>query len=127
MLEVKKVRNKNGFIQYDVYLTRGDSAYITLEVNGIEPTSEDIVRCQVRDVPTTGDLIIDGEIIREDSEFIWYIRPQDTNELTPGEYYWDAEIEVVESDDVFTFVPVSKFVLLDESTLPQDTQEEVDG
>ncbi len=119
MFDVKKVRNENGFIQYNIYITRGDSAYITLGVNGIELSSEDSVRCQVRDVPTIGRLIIDGELIKEDDEFVWHIRPQDTNELTPGEYWWDAQVEIPESDDVFTFIPVSKFVVLDESTLPQ--------
>lgn len=126
MLEVKKVRNKNGFIQWDIYLTRGDSAYITLGVNGIELSSEDYVRCQVRDVPTTGELIIDGELTKEDDEFVWHIRPQDTNELTPGEYWWDAQVEIVESSDVFTFIPVSKFVVLDESTLPQEVADDTD-
>ena len=104
----------------NIALTRGDSAYITLYVEGIEPTESDVVRCQVRKTPNGGELLISAVATRTEDGYEWYIRPEDTAELTPGTYVWDAQIEIVESGDIFTFVPVSDFVVMDEVT-------EVDG
>lgn len=114
MLKIKKT---------NISLTRGDSAYITLGISGVEPSAADVVRCQVRKEPNGGEIIIDA-VAEQDAEdptqYLWYIRPEDTAELTPGTYVWDAQIEIVESGDIFTFVPVSDFVVMDEVT-------EVDG
>lgn len=103
----------------EIQLTRGDSAYITLGIGGIEPSAADVVRCQVRKAPTGGEIIIDA-VAEQDADdptqYLWYIRPEDTAELTPGEYYWDAQIEIAESGDIFSFVPVSSFIILDEVT-----------
>ena len=54
----------------NIYLTRGDSAYITLSVtdgfkNPLELSPSDIIRLQVRDKPNIGNLLFQGEIIRE--------------------------------------------------------------
>jgi len=103
----------------NIYLTRGDSAYITLGISGVEPSAADVVRCQVRKEPTGGELIIDAvaeQGAEDPTQYLWYIRPADTAELTPGEYYWDAQIEIAESGDIFSFVPVSSFIILDEVT-----------
>ena len=110
MLKIKKS---------DIQLTRGDSAYITLGINGVEPSAADVVRCQVRKEPNGGEIIIDAvaeQDVDDPTQYLWYIRPSDTAELTPGEYYWDAQIEIAESGDIFSFVPVSSFVVLDEVT-----------
>ena len=111
----------------NIAITRGDSAYIQFNItdmsgNPITLTENDIVRSQVRKKPNDGDLIIDGDIIRNNLEntIIWHIRPEDTKDCEVGNYYWDAQVEYP-NGDIFTFVPVSKFRLLSEVTL--DRQE----
>jgi len=112
---VIKVRKTN------VYLTRGDSAYITLEIQNLVPSDDDVVRCQIRSCPSGGPVILDrvAERVSEDPvRHVWCIRPEDTAELPPGTYFWDAQIEVLTpmGTDVFSFIPVSEFVVLDEVT-----------
>lgn len=110
MLKIRKTK---------IQLTRGDSAYITLEItdgsgNPIELTENDIVRCQVREQANGGKILFSGEILR-DSDLVWYIHPEDTAGMPVKEYRWDAEVEF-ENGDVFTFIPDSPFELLSEVT-----------
>lgn len=106
----------------DVYLTRGDSAYITISIDNMLGDefvidSVDMLQLQVRTEPNIGDLIFDGTLIESDGEYIWYIRPSDTNNLDIGTYYYDVQV-TFPNGDVFTFIKASKFVLTDEVTRP---------
>lgn len=113
-------RKENKKTYWDIELTKGDSAYITvtltdLQEQGITLREDDVVRCQVR--AEQGTLIIDGEAEKtEDGGLVWRIAPEDTKGIDPGEYVWDMQLELPDSDDVFTFVPLSNFELLEEST-----------
>lgn len=113
-------RKENKKIYWDIELTKGDSAYITvtltdLQEQGITLRDIDVVRCQVR--ASQGTLIIDGEAEHTDSgTLLWHITPEDTKGVDPGEYVWDMQLELPDSGDVFTFVPLSTFELLEEST-----------
>lgn len=105
--------------KYDIQLTRGDSAYITLGITDnsgapIEITGNDVIRCQVREAPNGGTVIFSG-VIERDDEIVWHIRPVDTAAVAAKDYYWDAEIEF-SNGDIFSFVPVSKFTVLPEVT-----------
>lgn len=104
----------------NIFLTKGDSASIELtpiyfDGTPYEPQSGDIVRCQIRVSPDKGTLI-GSWIIGKNSEdkFIWNILPEDTSSTDSGDYYWDAQLET--GQDVFTFIPVSRFRLLSEVT-----------
>lgn len=104
-----------------ISLTRGDSAYINLTIYDqegqvYEPDSDDIVRCQVRTAPNTGDLLIDGDVEIQNDNIVWHIKPEDTENYDVGKYYWDAELETAEGD-VFTFITSSIFKLTDEVTM----------
>ena len=112
MIEIRK---------YDISITRGDAAYITFDLrtaNGQTAvlTQYDIVRCQVRDRKVDGELMFEGQVERDGNQFIWHIRPENTAGLEFGEYYWDAQVEYI-NGDIFTFIPVSRFVVLPEITL----------
>lgn len=103
-----------------IYLTRGDSAYITLSITNSKRKpyvlqDGDEVKVQVRDKPNVGKLLIEGNIITED-EIVWHIRPDDTKELKVGTYYWDAQL-MTSNGDVFTFIESSPFVVTDEVTM----------
>lgn len=112
MLKIKK---------FDIWLTKGDSAYISLTPKDkagvpLELTENDRVRCQVRKDDDGGELVIEGNIIRDGNKFTWYLRPDDTKSLEVGTYYWDAQVEIAEPHDVFTFTPVSEFNVMKEVT-----------
>lgn len=115
-----------------IYITRGDSAYITVDIydgsgNLIVPEDGDHVRCQVRDEVNDGTLLFEGTVLEnpvtdddgtEHMQIIWYIRPQDTrNADMTKSYVYDMQIEF-ENGDVFTFIQAARFNILDEVTLP---------
>ena len=113
MLEIK---GKN------IYLTRGDSAYITITIRNqsgelYEVQDSDELRLQVRTSPNTGKLVFEGRLIKESkTSFVWYIRPEDTSECKISDLYYDCQL-TLSNGDVFTVIPCSKFVLKDEVTL----------
>lgn len=122
MLKIKK---------NNISITRGDSAYITIEIfdgsgNAIIPGDGDVVRCQVRDAVNDGNLLFEGEIIKnvvtqdeeETVQIIWHIKPQDTrNADMTKSYVYDVQIEF-SNGDVFTFIQAASFEIMDEVTLP---------
>ena len=128
MLKIKK---------NDISLTRGDSAYIPLQIfdgsgNVLIPTARDVVRCQVRDAVNDGQLLFEGQIVRdtivssegnEEVQLIWHIRPEDTrNANMTKSYVYDVQIEC-ENGDIFTVIPAADFKIMDEVTLPLDQEE----
>ncbi len=107
------------------FITRGDSAYPTLEAkdgsnNVINPSDLGTVRVQVREKEATaGAVLFTGEVMDLDGKTVWHIRPEDTRDLEYGTYKYDVQIEL-ENGDVFTFIPISDFVVLHESTRVQE-------
>ena len=109
-----------------ISLTRGDSAVVEFFIPDItgkpaEITQEDTVTCQVRSTPnSTGELVFAGRVTysAEKNSIIWRIIPSDTSNLDPGTYYWDAEIDYA-NGDIYTFVGISKFIVLPEVTLKE--------
>ena len=105
----------------NIMITRGDSAYISINIqngngNPYRPLEGDTIQAQVRYTPTTGSIIFEATF--EDDGWgglVWHIKPEDTANLSPGTYYWDAQL-VMENGDTFTFIPVSQFVVEDEVT-----------
>ena len=108
----------------EIRLTRGDSAYITVNVVDSEKnpyllSDGDTLRCQVRkrynDDENEG-LLFNGVITDNgDGTATWYIRPQDTaHAVLPEKYYYDIQLEI--GDDVFT-IASGKFRILNEVTL----------
>lgn len=112
-------------VNTSIFLTRADSAYITLEIvqgNGEVYTLQDgdVVRVHVRTAPNTGELLFEGKVeVDADYNLVWHIYPEDTKDLEVKTYYYDAQIELA-NGDVFTFIPASKFKLTDEVTMKED-------
>lgn len=99
----------------DISITRGDSAYIKININNAnglpyELHDEDIVRVQVRTGKNTGTLLFEGLIERDkdDKCLVWHIRPEDTKDKLIKKYYYDMQLELP-NGDIFTFIPVSYF------------------
>ena len=128
MLKIKK---------NDISLTRGDSAYIPLQIfdasgNAIVPAAGDVVRCQVRDAVNDGQLLFEGLIEygtviddegNEEQQMTWHIRPEDTRDANMKKsYVYDVQIEC-SNGDIFTVIPAANFTIMDEVTLPLDQEE----
>lgn len=104
----------------NIRLTRGDTAYITIQLfnDKAQPyTIEegDVVRCQIRTKPNTGKLITSGQIIYGETGVVWHLKPEDTAGLQVTTYYWDGQLERA-NGDIFTFVPCSEFAIMKEVT-----------
>ena len=104
-----------------ISLTRGDSAYITINICQEDGSpymlnEGDEIHIQVRHKPNDGELLFEAliEEIREDS-FVWHIRPEDTKDAEIKVYYWDAQIKTIEGD-IYTFIPMTTLRLTDEVT-----------
>ena len=132
MIEVKKRKTSSIPVMtcFDVYVTRGDSAYLDIDLKdgSGQPLilgDEDVVRCQVRNVPNTGKLLFEGHLVKnEGSSYTWQIRPEDTKDAPADNYVWDAEVEYY-TGEIFTFIPAqSKFVILPEVTYDEENDEE---
>ena len=105
---------------WDVEITKGDSAYILvaledLQEQKIELRDIDVVRCEVRS--EQGTLLIEGTGEKQDGGYVlWHLVPEDTKGIEVGEYLWDMEVYMPDSNDVFTFIPTSNFVISAEQT-----------
>lgn len=111
-----------------IYLTRGDSAYITLKIvdqegDRYELQEGDVVRCQVRDKANDGQLLFEGQIDIVRNDLIWHIRPEDTAGAEVKSYVWDAQIQL-SNGDIFTFIAPSVFKLMDEVTMDNERSDE---
>ena len=107
------------------FVTRGDSAYPTLETKDgsgqvINPSDLGTVRVQVRTQEAgPGELLFTGEVLQINGKTVWHIRPEDTRDLEYGTYKYDVQVETVDGD-VITFIPISDFVVMHESTRVQE-------
>lgn len=102
-----------------ISLTRGDSARIVVDVENsvtkepYEIQPDDIMTLTVK--RKVKDSEIAFQKIAYGTNFI-KIEPEDTKHLDWGKYVYDVQITTAD-DDVYTVIPVSKFVLLEEVTL----------
>lgn len=122
MINIKKRKDpQNDFFCVDISITRGDSAYLSLNIRDklhhpIELGDQDILHIQVREKPNGGTILFDGTVETEvDNSLTWHIHPEDTKQAPKNAYFWDAQIEY-SNGDIFTWIPVSNFILLPEVT-----------
>lgn len=120
MLDVKKKGS-----QWNITITKGDSGYLEIvptdkEGAPLELVDGDVVHAQVRD--QDDQLLFEADISKETAEdgtdvYVWHIHPSDTKNAEIGTYVWDAQIEYGgEDEDVTTFIGLSDFNIIKEST-----------
>lgn len=115
----------------DIKLTRGDSAYLTIDILDLkknpyflDPENDDI-RVQVRwkyNDDNEEALLFEGDIINNgDGTATWHIKPQDTEGADISiDYFYDIEVKI--DNDIFTIISAN-FKLLNEVTLPKKNQQ----
>lgn len=116
----------------DIKLTRGDSAYLTIDILDstnnsyiLDPEYDDI-RVQVRWKYNDDEeeaFLFEGDIVDNgNGTATWHIKPENTNEAdTSINYYYDIEIKI--DEDIYTIIS-AKFNLLDEVTLPKKNEQD---
>lgn len=111
---------QNGLIRNDIYMTRGDDAYITLPIynadgSEYEVASGDTVECAVKKTLVTSSTAVaalfTGTVTVSDGVATWHIDSTDSD-IDAGVYYWDAQITTA-AGDVFT-VYGGKFTIVGE-------------
>lgn len=102
----------------DIILTKGDSAVIDLYLisffdNGTRkeyvPAPSDEVIFYLKSSANDYSNIVMQKELKDNIYF--YIKPEDTENLTCGLYYYTIKL-LMETGDVFTVVPISKFKLV---------------
>lgn len=110
-----------------ISLTRGDSAYLALNIVNKEDRSPyvlhdgDSIQAQIRTEPNVGKLLVDASLengkiyIDDNGTLTWHIAPEDTRDLAIGKYSYDVQITTA-AGDIFTFITASDFNVTDEVT-----------
>lgn len=95
----------------DIYLTRGDSALLELKITDEdghtwEPTSTDKVIFCLKRSPENPEPLLTIQAAEGQTDILLY--PNDTKELSFGEYIYDIHVETT-SGNIFTVIADSKF------------------
>lgn len=95
-----------------LYITRGDTGYLNVEIEGYDAESEDTLTLTVRKNVTDQNPAFSisaaiGECL--------VIQPADTKSLECGRYYYDIQLDTAHNE-VFTIVEKSLFKITEEVT-----------
>ena len=93
-----------------IYLTRGDTAYIDLKIDGYKLKENDFI------IFTVKKDLDDEPLIEKQFTDTFILYPEDTSFLEYGKYYFDCELRTA-LGEVFTVVPKSYLYLKEEVSL----------
>ena len=107
----------------NISITRGDFAILSIGVKDAEGNKipcdgvNAAIKIQVREPPGNGTTVLfDGDVQYTDSgDAVWVIHPDDTRNVEAEEFVYDVQIQMGD-DIVITFIPLSDFILMAEST-----------
>lgn len=94
----------------EILLTRGDTAYLTVKLDGYEPLEGDTISFTVKKAISDTEPVL-KLTIPIDEAFVF--QPSDTAGLPYGKYYYDIQIDTA-FGEVFTVVEKSPFRLKEE-------------
>lgn len=95
----------------NLYLTRGDSAYLRIDIEGNTRNIQSLVLSVKKEV---SDIEYAFQLTAIDNSFIF--SPEDTKDLEYGKYYYDIQM-VSDLGEVFTVVEKSNLYLKEEITI----------
>ena len=99
----------------DIYYIKGDTAHFKINVSPFHPEEGDILNFTVKKRYGTPAVIA----LTADSEMNFDIKPEDTNNLTPGEYLYDIQL-TTGAGEIYTLVGPARFTMDIEITTPED-------
>ena len=98
-----KIKNNN------IYLTRGDTAYLQVDFDGYKVKEGDVVKLSVK--KNFNDEEYAFQLVMP-ADSVFNIIPSDTKNLTCGNYYYDIELQTT-MNEIFTVIG-GTFYLLEE-------------
>ena len=96
-----------------IYLTRGDTAYLNVAIDGREPQAGDTVILSVKKNIDDADYAFQKNVSFGE---IFVIMPEDTKDLEYGKYYYDVQVNTA-IGEVFTVIEKTAFYIREEVTL----------
>ena len=98
----------------DIEINRGNAAGLTLHFAGEDvPLDGTIVKFEVRDADYYNLTMFEKEIPIHDQMITIDFLPEDTNNIKPGEYYWNACIQYADGEEPWTLMrDWAKFIVL---------------
>ena len=100
-------------IRNRLFLTRGDSAEITLIIR--DRVTGAIFKRELSDEKTVIEKHLDRGILRRENDCVLILIPEDTAQLPFGTYWYDVEL-VLDSGYTDTIIPPSPFIITGEVT-----------
>lgn len=102
----------------NIYLTKGDTAYLQVDVTfddgtAYEPFTGDTITLSVKTDTEATDYVFTKTVnIGE----MFYIEPEDTAEQEVGKYYYDVQVNTA-AGEIFTVIEPSGFYIRSEVTV----------
>lgn len=96
----------------NLYLTRGDTAYLAVNITGANDLRIKEINLSVKKNVNDEDYVF--QLTAIDNKFIF--SPKDTKDLDYGKYYYDIQI-TTELEEIFTIVEKSILYIKEEITI----------
>lgn len=106
----------------NIKLTRGDSASLSVALDGYEMQDGDTLTLSVKVDPNKTDYLL--QLTAQDMAFTFL--PETTAGLPFGAYRYDIQLETA-NGEVYTVIPVSSFTIMEEITCPEPEPEPGEG
>lgn len=112
-------------VNQNIKITKGDSAYITLEAKDLALAD---IKIQVRDAPDDGELLFEGVIVQIGEDIVWHIRPEDTETAVVRKpYVYDVMVSTENADipaeDKYHAMWEHSFVVMPRATRPDEEED----
>ena len=105
---------------YAISLTRGDTATLEITFTGDAPTANDQVITALKKNANRKSAIWEKTIPRQPTgEYLLDIASEDTEDLQPGDYWWDIRILYEDGQITTPFSPAAFHVLEVVTNLPE--------
>lgn len=98
-----------------IALTRGDTAYLTVGLDGYEPQAGDTLTLTVK-MDENKDEILFTRTISPDTTLTFEIEPQDTKSAKFEKYFYDIQLDTADGK-VFTVIEPTTFKITREATV----------
>lgn len=98
---------------HSIEITRGDTGGFTITFTGQDaPEDGSIVQVSLKKTKTSKDLIWEKKYVVSESQVTVIILQDDTNDLSFGEYWWDARI-LFRDGTVYTPMKCASFKVME--------------
>lgn len=99
-----------------ISLTRGDTAYLTVNIEGYEPREGDILTLSVKKDVEDNNYVFTKDIAADADITTFVIEPMDTKNAVFGKYIYDVQLTTIDGE-IFTIVEPNTFKITKEVSI----------